>query len=57
VAVSVVAKFGQDVLIENFFKKAVDFISVSDRLLAASTEKPLETTVRKLKHFCSLKTE
>lgn len=40
-----------------FLKKAVDFINEFDRLSAASTEKPPGKGVRKLKHFCSLKTE
>jgi len=47
-----------DNLILNFFlQKAVDITHLFGNLSAASTEKPLETTGRKLKHFCSLKTE
>jgi hypothetical protein len=40
-----------------FLKKAVDSFNGFDRLSAASTEIPLKQVVRKLKHFCSLKTE
>jgi len=44
-------------LVKLFLKKAVDSFNEFDRLSAASTEKPLKHVGRKLKHFCSLKTE
>jgi hypothetical protein len=51
------AEFPVTVLKKLFYKIAVDIISEFDRLSAASTERPLKHTAKKLKHFCSLKTE
>jgi len=46
-----------DVLKNLFLQKAVDSLNEFDKLSAASTEMPLKYALRKLKHFCSLKTE